>query len=197
MGGAKIPPQSTPEAHRLVISMTWVERGRFDQLPLGADAFEGHDQLQLEEDDRVDGGAAPLGVQLPGLLSDEAEIELFLQEPVEVGLGNEVLERDGDGLVEAAGLGGTEHNALPDVAHGGNRAESTARHRVARRLRVTTPRRHRPRLATSTQGETISVLTPMRHPLQFVPTSIQQSPDAQHAGAGRRFSERKEAVHGD
>ena len=34
-----------------------VEAGRLDQLPLGADALEEHDELELEEDDRVDGRA--------------------------------------------------------------------------------------------------------------------------------------------
>ena len=49
-----------------------VEAGRLDQLALGADPLEEHDQLQLEEDDRVDAGSAPLGVELPRPLADEA-----------------------------------------------------------------------------------------------------------------------------
>ena len=44
--------------------MGQVEAGRLDELALGADALEEHDQLQLEEDDRVDAGPAPLGIQL-------------------------------------------------------------------------------------------------------------------------------------
>ena len=49
-----------------------VEARRLDQLALGADALEEHDQLQLEEDDRVDAGAAPLGVELLDPLPDKA-----------------------------------------------------------------------------------------------------------------------------
>ena len=90
-----------------------VEAGRLDELALGADALEEHDQLQLEEDDRVDAGPAPLGVQLPRPVADEAQVELGFQVAVEVVPGNEVLQRDGDRLVEAAGLGGTEHDAAP------------------------------------------------------------------------------------
>ena len=55
-----------------------VETRRRDELPLGADALEEHDQLELEEDDWVDAGSAPLGVELPRPVPDEAEIELRL-----------------------------------------------------------------------------------------------------------------------
>ena len=41
-----------------------VEAGRLDELALGADALEEHDQLELEEDDRVDAGPAPFGIPL-------------------------------------------------------------------------------------------------------------------------------------
>ena len=92
-----------------------VEAGRLDQLPLGADPLEEHDQLQLEEDDRVDARPAALGIELLDPLPDEAEVELRLQMAVEVVRGNEVLQRDGNGLVEAAGLGRAEHGALRDV----------------------------------------------------------------------------------
>ena len=89
-----------------------VEAGGLDQLALGADPLEEHDQLQLEEDDRVDAGPAPLGVQLPRPLADEAEVELRLQVAVEVVPRDEVLQRDGDRLVEAAGLGGPSIGGL-------------------------------------------------------------------------------------
>ena len=53
-----------------------VEAGGLDQLALGADPLEEHDQLELEEDDRVDARPAPLGVQLPRPVPDEAQVEL-------------------------------------------------------------------------------------------------------------------------
>ena len=53
-----------------------VEAGRLDQLPLRADPLEEHDELQLEEDDRVDAGPTPLGIELLRPVADEAEVEL-------------------------------------------------------------------------------------------------------------------------
>jgi hypothetical protein len=41
-----------------------VQIGDLDELALGADAFEEHDQLELEEDDRVNGRATPLAGHL-------------------------------------------------------------------------------------------------------------------------------------
>jgi hypothetical protein len=90
-----------------------VEAGRLDQLPLGADAFEEHDQLQLEEDDRVDGGPASLGIQLPRPVPDKRQIELGFQMPIEVVGGDQVVERDRDRLVKAAWFSGTEHEQTP------------------------------------------------------------------------------------
>src|SRR5262245_29440227 len=46
-----------------VPAMRQVEAGRRDELALGANALEEHDQLQLEEDDWVDARTAPLGVE--------------------------------------------------------------------------------------------------------------------------------------
>src|SRR5215213_2976600 len=89
-----------------------MKAGGFDQLPLGPDAFEEHDELQLEENDGVNGGPSPLRVEILGPVPDEAEVELGLQMTVEVVLGNNGLERDGDRLVESAGLRGAQHGPL-------------------------------------------------------------------------------------
>ena len=88
-----------------------VEPGRLDQLALGADALEEHDQLELEEDDRVDTGAAALGVEVLDPFADEAQVELRIEVAVEVAPWNQVLQRDGDRCVEAAGFARTEHDA--------------------------------------------------------------------------------------
>jgi hypothetical protein len=74
-----------------------------------AAALEEHHELELEEDHGVDGGATALGVQLSRPVAHEAQVELGFQVAVEVIPGNEVLQRDGDGLVEAAGFGRAEH----------------------------------------------------------------------------------------
>src|SRR4051794_6693198 len=109
-GVAEIPPMGEVETRRL------------DQLPLRANALEEHDQLEFEEDYRIDGGPPPLGVQLLDLAADKAEIGLRFQVAVEVVVRNEVLERDGDRLVAAASLGGAKHRSPP-----GRRVESARR----------------------------------------------------------------------
>ena len=53
--------------------MGQVQDGGRDELALGANALEEHDELQLEEDHRVDAGPAPLGIELSRPLADEAE----------------------------------------------------------------------------------------------------------------------------
>jgi hypothetical protein len=66
-----------------------VEQGGIDQLPLGAQAFEEHHKLQLEEDHRIDARPATLGVQLVRPLADEAEVKRHLEVAIDVVLGNE------------------------------------------------------------------------------------------------------------
>ena len=99
-----------------------VEAGRLDELALRAEPLEEHDQMQLEEDHRVDAGTASLGIVLPDPLTDEAEIEFRLEVAVEVALRNECFQRDGDRLVEAAALGRTEHARLRGEGRRGNDA---------------------------------------------------------------------------
>jgi len=73
-------------------------------------------KMELEEDDRINAGATPLGVELGDPLAHEAQVERGFQVAIEVILRNEVLEGDGNRFVEAAGLGGTEHKAFPNVS---------------------------------------------------------------------------------
>src|SRR5215217_6223959 len=105
-----------------------VHRGNFDELAFRADPSEEHDQLQLEEDHRVDAGPAPDGIELLRPVADKREVEFGFQVAVEVARGNEVLQRDGDRLIEAAGLDRAEHRWAP--GHGSTRenAQFTARH---------------------------------------------------------------------
>ena len=115
-GQAGVVGQRLVEGVAEVPAVGQVEAGGLDELALGADALEEHHQLQLEEDDRVDGGPAPLGVELPRPVADEAQVELGFQVAVEVVDRDEVLQRDGDRLVEAAGFGRAEHRGLRDGA---------------------------------------------------------------------------------
>jgi hypothetical protein len=94
-------------------AMSQVEAGRLDELALGADPLEEHDQLQLEEDHRIDAGAAALGIEIRGPFTDESQVELRLKMTVEVGPGNEGLQRGSDQFVEAAEFGWAGHRRAP------------------------------------------------------------------------------------
>src|SRR5215204_3342579 len=96
-----------------VPAVSQIEAGRRDELTLGADALEEHDELQLEEDHRVDTRPAPLGVEVARPVTDEAQVELGLQVSVEVAGGNEILQRDRDRFAEAAGFGRAKHGESP------------------------------------------------------------------------------------
>ena len=61
-GQAGVVGQRLIEGVAQIPAMGQVEAGGLDQLALGADPLEEHDQLQLEEDDRVDGGPTAVGV---------------------------------------------------------------------------------------------------------------------------------------
>ncbi len=89
-----------------------IEGGGFDQLALGADALEEQDELQLEEDHRVDTGPAPLGIQFPHPVPHEAQVELCLEMTVEVARRNNFLKRDGNRCIKVTGLGRAEHGTL-------------------------------------------------------------------------------------
>jgi hypothetical protein len=64
------------------------------ELPLGADVLEEHDELELEEDDRVHRRPAAVRVERPHQLPDERKVEPGLQATVEVVLRDEVLKRE-------------------------------------------------------------------------------------------------------
>jgi hypothetical protein len=82
---------------------------RLDQAALRANAFKEQDELELEEDDGVDGRPAPGLVELLDPRTDEGEIQLGIEVPVEVVSRDEILQRDHDRPVNGAEFGRTEH----------------------------------------------------------------------------------------
>ena len=101
-GVAQVPPVREMEIRRL------------DELALGADTLEEHDQLQFEEVHGIDAGAAALGVDVTRPLPDEAQIERRLEVAVEVVPGDELLKRDDNRFVKAEGLGRAEYERVPE-----------------------------------------------------------------------------------
>lgn len=86
--------------------MGQVEAGSLDELALGANALEKQDELELEEDDRVDRGAAAVGVAFCDPVADEAQVTSVFKVAGDVLGWNEVFQRDGNGVIEWRGLGG-------------------------------------------------------------------------------------------
>jgi len=66
------------------------------QQPLGADILEEHGELQLKEDDWVDGWSPPGGIKGTHEIADEGKVERALEMAVEVVSGDQVLQRDVD-----------------------------------------------------------------------------------------------------
>ena len=123
-----------------------VEAGRLDQLALGADALEEHDELQLEEDRPGRCWAGPARRRAPAPSRGRSPGRAWPPGGGRSCPGNEVLQRDGDRLVEAAGLGGAEHRRPPGRQAGRRRRESTdPRAQLPVRLGVSTYDRRRDR----------------------------------------------------
>jgi hypothetical protein len=64
------------------------------ELPLASEVLEEHEELELEEDDRVNGRPATFRVERLHQLPHEREIQPRLKTAVEVVLGYELFERD-------------------------------------------------------------------------------------------------------
>jgi len=114
-GQAGVIGQALIEGVAQVPAVGQMQTGRRHQFALRADAFEEHDQLQLEEDHRIEAGPTALGVHLLHPLPDKAEVQGGLQVAVEVVGGHHRLQRDSNRLIEMTRLGGTEHARLRDV----------------------------------------------------------------------------------
>ena len=91
-GQAGVVRQLLVEGVAQIPTVGEIEAGRLDQFALGADPFKEHHQLELDEDDRVNGRPTALSIELPCPLPDETEVERRLQVAVEIVSRNEVLE---------------------------------------------------------------------------------------------------------
>src|SRR3990172_12007801 len=94
--------------------MGQVQLGRLHQAPLRSDAIEKGDQVELEEDHRIDGGAALLLVAVPHQVANERQIQLLLQPAVEVvGWEQRLQVRLGEQLEPFRSM--THHLAAPSL----------------------------------------------------------------------------------
>jgi hypothetical protein len=88
-----------------------IQAGKFNELPFGANTLEEHDEVEPEEDDRVDRGSTALGVAFGNPGADEAEVERCIEVTVEVIRWDEPFERDDGRPIEIAGFGRTKHGS--------------------------------------------------------------------------------------
>jgi hypothetical protein len=72
-----------------VPAMGQVHAGQLDQLALRADPLEEHDQLELEEDDRIDARPPAFLIGAARQVTDERQVELGLEMAVEMVSGNQ------------------------------------------------------------------------------------------------------------
>ena len=86
-----------------------IQASHLDQSPFRADPLEEHDELELEEDDRIDGRPTDGLIAAVGELAHEAEIQLSLQLPVKVITRDHGLQRDQDRTIETTLLQRTKH----------------------------------------------------------------------------------------
>jgi hypothetical protein len=77
---ANIPPHTEPVGDQA------------QEVAFGANTFEEHYQLQLEEDDWINAGASTWGIALVDKLPDKGQIEDALQLAVEVVCRHQVVE---------------------------------------------------------------------------------------------------------
>src|SRR3990172_8844794 len=88
--------------------------GRLHQAPLRSDAIEKGDQVELEKEHRIDGGAALLLVAVPHQVANERQIQLLLQPAVEVvGWEQRLQVRLGEQLEPFRSM--THHLAAPSL----------------------------------------------------------------------------------
>jgi hypothetical protein len=130
---AEVPPDAEP-----------ILRQR-QELALRADSLEEHHQVELEEDDGIDGRPASVGAGVPDPIPDEAEVLRRLAAPVEVIVGNEAVEGNHGGCVEVTGSGGAEQRRSPKPQEGWPGGQTTA----ARRTIITNSSRFARRWAIS------------------------------------------------
>ncbi len=86
--------------------MSEIETGELDELPLGADALEEHDEVEAEEHNWIDGRSAAIRIALGHPRADEAEVEDRVEVAVEIVWWDEPFEGDDNRSVEIADVDG-------------------------------------------------------------------------------------------
>jgi len=106
---ARVVGQGLIEMVAQVPAVRQVEAGGRDELALGADPLEEHDQLQAEENHRVDARPTALGVASRDPAAHEGEVERGVKMTVEMVRRHQRLQRGHHRPVQAARLWRPQH----------------------------------------------------------------------------------------
>ena len=90
-----------------------IEAGDLDELAFGTESFEEHDEMELEENDRINRRPTARSVAISNEIAYKREIEGALELPIEVVWGNGRFQRDQHRTIKIARFGGTEHCTPP------------------------------------------------------------------------------------
>jgi hypothetical protein len=69
--------------------MSQVEIDHFHQLSLGANTFKERDELEFEENHKIDGWAPHIGVEVTHQIADKTQINALFDTKVEIVIWNE------------------------------------------------------------------------------------------------------------
>lgn len=90
-----------------------IDARSLNELPLGADSLKEHDELKFEDDHRIDGWSAMMGVPLRDPIPRDRQVKGSGKLPREVVVRDELLEGNGNWSVEGATFGWTDHEGHP------------------------------------------------------------------------------------
>jgi len=94
-------------------TMSQIETGDLDEFALRAEVLEEHDEMELEEDDRIDRGSTARGIAVGDEVTHESEVENVFEVAVEMVVRDGSLKGEQDRTGEIASLGRTEHGTPP------------------------------------------------------------------------------------
>jgi hypothetical protein len=97
------------EAIAQVPAVGQVQASRLDQAALWAQSLEEQDELELEEDDRVDGGPPTCAIEIGDPLAHKRQVESGIEVAVEMVGRDKLFQGDSHGLIERTEFRGTQH----------------------------------------------------------------------------------------
>ncbi len=112
-GQAGVVRQGLIQVIAQIPAMGEVESDRTHQLPLGSHSLKEEDELELEEHHRVDTGPTTRGIAVLHPGADQRQVQRGVEVAIEMVCRDQLLQRDGHGLIQQAQIGRAEHANAP------------------------------------------------------------------------------------